>query len=132
MFLKTTKTISKNNSIQRNISKRPVLRFPTETYFISEYNKYAKINGPVINISWLYEKAAAKSRRANETNILVIPQPGHLIPVNSYNRHGILIPVHRTNTRYVRAIPSIIRYFITVFFNRSSYPELSCFNGFIE
>lgn len=56
---------------------------PQETYLISEQARYAKINGPVINITGLYEKAAGISKRANETNILVMPQPGHFSPVNS-------------------------------------------------
>lgn len=59
----------------------------------------AIINGPVINKKGLYQNAETKSKRDIETNILVMPQPGHFNFVNSKKIQGILIPVHSTKTK---------------------------------
>ena len=56
---------------------------PVKTYFSSLKKRYASMNGPVIKRNGLYLKADGKSNFTIETIILVIPHPGHFMPVNS-------------------------------------------------
>ena len=90
------------------------------------------MNGPVINKNGLYLNAKTKSSLTIETSILVIPHPGHLIPVNSYKMQGILRSVNRIKIKYATPISKIAPYFIDVFFSRLTTLGSVSLNCFID
>lgn len=60
----------------------------------------AIINGNRQKVKGLAQNAASKFRLNSSMNMVVIPQPGHLKPVQNLIGHGIPIPVKDTNKKY--------------------------------